>query len=339
MYCAYLNDRYINETIYSILSLLNSSKSKSIPIIVFTDQKDKFSDIFIKYSNVEINNISHATLLEWMGISHYVFRLKLQSIRYCFECYGNINLLFVDSDTYFIKPIDFSCIGSYSVYMHSRLCPMEKAINLIEAESFNLQDYSNYSNVYKRYCLYKDIMENRSNLFDIANNTFIPYNSGTIGISAKNKKLIDEAIDLSDSIYASYNFNCAEEFALSWVFSKHAISILESHDSIVHYCYFKETMLLLAYVLNFYFGSDQKILKEFLEKYNIKNLSAFHLDLNNLNLFVKFIISFLMKFDKQKVFHKVYYDEGSHLYLHNSLQEFKRLYKIYCEINPSKRNE
>jgi hypothetical protein len=99
VYCVYGGDRYMRETLFSILSAIHCENrpNKDWRLIIYTDDPRPFASF-----DAVVEPLNAQRLNEWAGRAGYNPRRKIFALRHSLRNYGPSVL--VDSDTYFLKP-------------------------------------------------------------------------------------------------------------------------------------------------------------------------------------------------------------------------------------------
>lgn len=142
LYCALCDKKYVNEVIYSVKSLLNSTTfiPDQVQIIIITDMSDLFSNVFQDYQYIKYEEVTKTIIEEWLGGSTNNFRLKIKAIEFILEKYQR-NCIFFDSDTIINKDINYllEIVNSGKFIMHSKCVSIDKALEIFN----NISDKKN----------------------------------------------------------------------------------------------------------------------------------------------------------------------------------------------------
>jgi len=318
LYCAFGDQRYINEAIYSILSLFDTLKNckSNINIVVFSDNTNSFKSVFSENHNVVFEYIPDTLLKEWLNGTGYMPRLKIKALQHFFNKYKD-HVIFIDTDTLILDNIDFlfQKINEKQIIMHSK----SPAIDNVLSKCEKLDQNSLTINVRKRLKLYGDIKENGfvsdgHIKYEIPTN-FSPHNSGVIGMNYGYEYLLNDVLKLSDIIYSKYNFRCAEEFAFTSI-AQRVREITLCEDTIYHYSYAKHCRYIIAYLLKYFHYEDNKELENFLKNNDIESLDIFDLKPKDIPYFMHFAednfnIPGINRDQNNMPMHSIYYDENS----------------------------
>jgi hypothetical protein len=227
LYQAY-GKRYINQTIFSIITLINIYEKKLLDfkILVYTDQPEAFNDLSKAY-NVQAIFIPESKREEWAGKEKFILRSKILAPLELLGSNSNLNVLQVDSDTFFTRKVGklFSMIETGKLVMHLK----EQSIAYIR-KKWHPSFYP--PNVDQKLT---------DGLHLTLNDETFMWNSGVIGISNKNKQLLQHVLNLTDSLYDQYPNWLIEQLAYTTVFTA-TKSLIESKRFIFHYYHYKPTI-------------------------------------------------------------------------------------------------
>jgi hypothetical protein len=290
LYNAFGEQKYISETIYSILSFFHLSNNdlNEIKIVVYTDKVDSFQDVFKGRENIILEDISKDTILNWLNGRSYMPRLKIKSLQHFFGKY-NENVLVIDSDTFFIENIDqlFEKIKQNQLIMYSKCTPVNDVLEAYKVYAEYLPKL-----LLAEYSLYMDVKSNHSisdgNKSYNVDPSFQPFNSGVLGINKSYAHLLSKILSLSDMIEKKYNYWCAEEIAFSIILQS-VQAVLVCDGLIYHYANAKFCKYILAYFLNYFHVDDKREFTRLLKVYRLGELENFNLEYKDIPYFSHFI--------------------------------------------------
>ncbi len=332
VYCVVGDVRYKKESLYSIKSLLKRQDAtrNECKIIVVTDRKDAYGTI-ANWPNVIIEEVDTQLIKEWSLDYTYYVRCKIKCLEYCFERY-ECDLLFVDTDTIVLQDISyaFDHIKEGVFYMHSACTPINKALDIIAQTRFKDISYLTLQRIhFYSYMREKNFIFNDKYPIDV---DFVPHNSGIIGIAYKNRDILKTVLEVCDLIFQRFQYQCAEEFALSYVLQNAGkVRLLE--NMVFHYPEAKFTRYLMGSILDFYAEGDKEEADGVLLALGIKNIKAMNLSLDDIPYLVRMLLVYSSDATKdlklsslEEVF--TYVDKDSEHYKeHNSAKKFKVYYK------------
>lgn len=332
VYCAVGDVRYKKESLYSIKSFLKhqDATDSECKIIVVTDDKEAYRAI-ADWPTVIIEEVDTQLITEWSLDDTYYVRCKIKCLEYCFERY-KCDLLFVDTDTIVLQDISyvFDHIKEGVFYMHSACTPINKALDTIAQTRLRDISYLTLQRIhFYSYLREKNFIFNDRYPIEV---DFVPHNSGIIGIAYKNKDLLNTVLEVSDLIFQRFQYQCAEEFALSYVL-QNAGKVCLLEDMVFHYPEAKFTRYLAANILDFYAEGDREESDRVLPTLGISNINAMNLSLDDIPYFVRMLLAYSSDATKdlklsslEEVF--TYLDKDSEYYIeHNSAKKFKGYYK------------
>lgn len=337
VYCTVGDRRYKIESIYSIKTLRNTFGIEDCEnkIMVVTDDKSEYESI-AHLPNLILVVIDSQTVKDWSLDYACYTRCKIKCLEYCFKQF-QCDLLFIDTDTLILENINyvFDNIQKGIFYMHTACTSVRKALNIIANKRFQDVNYLTLQRIH----FYRYIQENHY-LFRgkyAIQDDFVPYNSGVIGIAYKNRDLLSSVLEISDLILQHFQYQCAEEFAFSYIF-QNAGCIYKLEDSIFHYPEAKFSRYLAGELLNFFLYDDKQMAKDTFSAYGIDHIKELNLTLSDVPYFVRMLLAYSDKATEdlklsslEEVF--TYLDKDSDYYKeHNSIKKFKGYYKKMKQI-------
>lgn len=219
VYQSYGNNDVFKQTLFSIFTLQYYLSETRInfpySIIVYTDKPE----IFSKY-NLETSLLSQNLIQEWKGKYNFLHRVKIIIIEDVARRY-NDSIIYIDSDTYFIK---------------SPILLFKKISSEI---SLMLNNEGQISKNNQK--LLFNFLSNKTNL-DIGNNKIFMWNAGLIGIDKSNIHLINKILELNDNIYEKFYRHIVEQFSFSYYLQINT-NIYSCDDYLIHYCGDKELVV------------------------------------------------------------------------------------------------
>lgn len=209
IYIAFGDETYQTEAFFSIASAI--ARNLETPefffdINVYTDNPDFYKNLPVQ---------THPINKDWYGEINYHFRLKPAVV------YENADkhkkTILIDTDTFFKKSPKYLFD---KVTENNLLCNSKKNMS---KDSIS----SETQTVIKQHDLLKE--------------NFIHLNSGVIGINSKTKYILEDTINIIDSLHPQLpNLYTLEEFALALAVSQKNIELVECTELIHHYWSRKE---------------------------------------------------------------------------------------------------
>ncbi|MBF9236504.1 hypothetical protein I2I05_03760 [Hymenobacter sp. BT683] len=199
--------------------------------VVFTDKPEFFAPHFDGLP-VDYGLLTPTGLAEMRGPHQYIHRVKPAVIQRVFGEYPGDNLLFCDSDTFFIAPADAllrSVRADVSV-MHLREFNFEEAVHVYAGFTPANQDR------YPRRFI--ELIEKRT--FPVGGverkfeKTHFIWNSGVLGLSHEVGRLMPEIGALNDAFYAGSGWITSEQIAFSLALP-FTTSLIASSQYVLHY--------------------------------------------------------------------------------------------------------
>lgn len=225
LYHAYGSIALHHQVMFSLLTLhyFLEGLYNNIQVVVYTDKPEYYSQ-FEGQMPIGFELLTPELLAAYKGQDQFVHRVKVCIIKDCFEKY-NKNILYLDSDTYFTEdPLPLlNCIDDTTSIMNSNDYDLNNADELYENLDWLLIRRAIRDYEYKVEGRYTKIpLDTRM------------WNAGVIGLSCKNKNLVDKVLDLTDQIYKNKKVFTAEQFAFSFYLQNHT-KMLTSGNVIFHY--------------------------------------------------------------------------------------------------------
>jgi hypothetical protein len=187
-------------------------------VVVYTDQPAAFADLG---ENVRTEPLTPETLRGWRGPQDYVHRVKPEMLLHFAGAYDG-RLLFVDSDTYFIRD---------PAELFDRVRPGVAALHLDEGR---LSERRN-GNARR---LHDFVRRTELRLPDgtvgrLPEDTAM-WNSGVVGIAPEDRDLLAPSLALVDELYGRYEKHNMEQLALSYVLARR-LRLVPADDVVCHY--------------------------------------------------------------------------------------------------------
>lgn len=332
LYGAINSKNILSETIYSILSLFRISREemRNYKIVIVTTFKKEMFGPLRAFNNVFIEQISSEIANNWINADQtYVFKVKIFILKYFFSKYKG-NVVFVDSDTVFIKsPCSiFDIIKENKAVMNFRCRGIEEVV-----DSYRLLDTKDIedNDARARLDFYRSIKQNReipslimSGQKYIVPNNFHPYNSGLIGMLYKDRGLLDQVLDVCLSLCKNFYYICSEEFAFSLVFALNGKETISVNDIIYHYLFEKRTRLLVAYLLDYFHLDDKSEFEKFISEIDPNSQEINCITLQELPYYMSFKLSHMLSTEQKERINT--YEENFESFKMNLL-EAKKIFK------------
>jgi hypothetical protein len=194
---------------------------------VFTDKPEFFTP-YLTGLPIEYVSLSATQLEEMRGPRSFIHRIKMSIITHICEKYPTANVLFCDSDTFFIVEPNtlLHHIQKGDTVMH--LC--EYKLNA------SVEPWATSNPVHpQKFLDFIDKQIFSINLKDqqFQKNQFM-WNSGVVGLSSKNTHLMSDIATLSDAFYENSEWILSEQIAFSLVLQTHT-QIFASDKQVFHY--------------------------------------------------------------------------------------------------------
>lgn len=217
---------YYHETVFSLLSYYRLHSADENRVVIYTENGTFFENRIP--ACVQIIPVPEPTMKEWRGKGGYPYRVKIKVLQdAASRFYGN--LLYVDTDTLFLKNI-----APLFFLLDQGACIMDSC------EGSLRDNKGGIARKMKRVLRKQHTFEHPGLPASASlNENFEVWNSGTVGFNAQ---LSCDALHytelLMDTLYNIYPLYTMEQIALTYYFS--ANQLTESKEFIHHYWYFKE---------------------------------------------------------------------------------------------------
>lgn len=205
IYIAYGTQTYQTEAFFSIASALAHSQegplAPAFEIQVFTDNPSYYAKLPV---------VTHSIPSDWRGPHDYHFRNKHCALREVLTTHTKAAL--IDTDTFF----------------HSA---PEKLLKRIDDEHLLCNAIGHAVTKHEELPVVQ-----RARQLDYIGKSMRTTNSGVIGLTQKNRSMLDLSIDMMDNLYPEFkSFYTLEEFCIAMAASKPPLDLHECPDLIHHY--------------------------------------------------------------------------------------------------------
>lgn len=254
---SYGKETEYRRAIFSILSFYSWSPTEftKIRIQVYTDHPAFFEDhlAHLPIDYILLNDEMKAVLL---GDSKYIHRIKVGVIAHTFNKYPHEHLLFIDSDTFFIKDPEMLLNGfeSGNSFMHKREYNLEDGFRFFKAinQAEHASDFLDY-------------IDNRP--FQLQQETVYfgkqdySWNSGVLGLHTSFSRVIPEVMMLTDEFYANSKWFISEQLAFALILQK-ITKIVSTDHLVVHYWGNRQKILLDQFIGNLFHHSKHRLIEK-----------------------------------------------------------------------------
>lgn len=213
----------LDELIYCIATLHRFKGTQDVTFVIYTDNKEYFES-YLPVSTI-YKTLNQDVLKKWKGEINFHHRVKIEMILDFVKNHDG-SFLYLDTDTYFLKPIDkiWDEIAAGKMVMH-----IQEGI-LSSKKNLTLSKMS-------RFVSKNDFIIDRKHT-KISPNTAM-WNAGVLGFNSDSKHLIKKVLELTDEMYVKYQKHYIEQFAFSYFFSLEN-NLIPADEYIYHYWNFKE---------------------------------------------------------------------------------------------------
>jgi hypothetical protein len=206
---AYGRETEYYRAIFAVLSCWAWQPRQAVAATIFTDQP-AFFEPYLAGLPAEYHLLTSHYLTELRGPQQYVHRVKAQLIAQAFLQYPGEELLFIDSDTFFLTSPDglLHSLATGQAVMHQREYKLSEAVG-IYAE-FNQAKYP------KKLL---ELLSHRCFALGGAQVQFHPtqscWNSGVLGLPRALAPLLPDMLHLIDELYAGTGWFISEQLGFS----------------------------------------------------------------------------------------------------------------------------
>jgi hypothetical protein len=219
-------------------------EAADLAITIFTDQPSAFAP-YLAGLPVTYQHLTPELLTELQGPQQYVHRVKAAIIAQAFQLYPTEELLFIDSDTFFIAapgPL-LRLLASGTPIMHQREYTLAEAVDI----------YAGFGQAqYPQKLL--TLLASRTFQMGAAQVRFHPnqssWNSGVLGLPRALAPLLPDALALLDDLYAGTGWFTCEQLAFSLVLQADPTQPLRSSEEYVAHYWGKRQKALMDNLLS-----------------------------------------------------------------------------------------
>ena len=235
---SYGNEIELKRAIVAVFSFFSFTSSLhlqgKVRVIIYTDNPKYFKDYF-QEMNVEYNLLTLEKSVEMLGGTDYLFRRKIALIDEIFRIFPGEHILFIDSDTFFIRDPTamLKDIESGASFMHEKEYSFYGAIDIYKRYMAHLGD-----NPEKYPLSFLNLIGNTT--FEIQNKAIkfnerqYCWNSGVLGLNMNFAPLFSDIFNLNDRIYENTRWFIAEQLAFSLVLQSTS-ELREAKSFVNHY--------------------------------------------------------------------------------------------------------
>ncbi|MGI4743440.1 MAG: hypothetical protein ACRYG7_50455 [Janthinobacterium lividum] len=205
---SYGREQEYKRLIFAVLSFkaFYSGIDSNVQLLIFTDNSAYFEH-FLTGILVKYVLLTPAKIELMKGPQKFVHLVKVEVIREAFELYPNNNLVYIDSDTFFIKdPLPlFGMISAENSLMHTKEYALTERIGST-SEGNSPQ-------------LFLSALKNRTFSTSQGEERYFPsqysWNAGVIGLAKEGKGYIDDIYKLSGEFFSCSLWHISEQLAFS----------------------------------------------------------------------------------------------------------------------------
>lgn len=221
---AYGNIAIIHELRYCIHSLYKLYNG-AVPcaITVYTDQPEALQRVLP--AEIQYELLTPDMLATWAGSPRFVHRVKVEMLRH-FSARNTGTVLYLDTDTIFVQKPDslFEAAEQGKYVMHLNEGKIADRGNLLFTKM--------------------DKFLNNNSQIGVPREVSV-WNAGVLGFPAADTALLNNVLQLTDTLYGAYQKHIMEQLAFSYCMQT-TKPLQAAEDEIFHYWNFKEFRAVLA---------------------------------------------------------------------------------------------
>jgi len=218
IFLSYDDGLHAYETLFSMLTLgrFPSHELQDVKVKVVTDRPDFFGSY-----GFEVVSIDRDIIREWKGPAHFHHRCKIMAMKHVLSLHGGKCIL-VDGDTYFLRP-------PLKLFRH--IGPGRSVLHMMEGRLGDSRHEFNR----RVGAILQQRQPGYHPLVDLADGLrTVQWNSGVVGIDARDGHCLDEALSLLDYLLTKLNVPILEQISLSIVLCQRT-QVRPARDVVFHY--------------------------------------------------------------------------------------------------------
>jgi len=215
--------------ILAVLSFwaLYSGSKQDVQVLIFTDQPKYFAEYFAGLS-VEYIPLTPKKITSMRGEIDFIHRMKIALIEEAFQRYPAADMLYVDSDTIFVKDPKnlLDNIHSDNSFMH-----------LIELEFDEYKKFALQGVGEANHLPFIELLEKKTFLTSKGEEVFhslTGWNAGVMGLPAKVADFLPDVYKLTDEFYTIAPLNGSEQAAFSYILQTRT-NLRDCEEYVYHY--------------------------------------------------------------------------------------------------------
>lgn len=239
---AYGNQSILNECVFSLLTFTRIGQSFSdLQVWIYTDNEAYFESFTVCPVPIHYRTIDASQIKEWRGATDFVHRVKIQILKDLAAIQPQANILYLDTDTEFLQPIDtvMQRIAKGQLFMHidegvirEEGNPILKKLNKFLADNRSIP-----------------VDDGTINVSDDA----VMWNAGVLGFRAADAAMLNDVLGVTDVLHKKYQKHIIEQFAFSLIFQNKQ-QVKAAYPYIMHYWNLKEFRVILDSFFTYFKG-------------------------------------------------------------------------------------
>ena len=225
---SYGNEIEYRRSIFCVLSFFAWSVENKHTILIYTDNPEFFK-LYLHQPNISYYLLTPELLTDMLGEDKFLHRIKVSVVRLTFQNFPHRDLLFLDSDTFFV--------GSSSKVFKL----FKKGVSLMHKMEYTLGDslrifsdykQSEFPEAFLKYISsHEFIINSKTEKFTAEDYS---WNSGVLGLTEDFAIYKDDILKLTDEFYANSKWFISEQLAFSLILQRKT-QIKRTDHVIVHY--------------------------------------------------------------------------------------------------------
>jgi len=266
VYLSYGNEAEHRRALFAILSAdaWYNGRPEALRVILYTDQPHFFQP-YLGNVNIEYYTLTPDILHEMLDGTGYVHRRKVSVIQLTAQRYPQENLIFIDSDTFFIASAEVLFSGMSAGYSLMHKLEYNIGDGLAMFTAFNQAEHPK---AFVDYISKNSFTVNGTE--EVFGEADYCWNSGVLGLPVDFYKYLPDVMVMTDLFHSNSQWFISEQLAFSFILQRKT-SIKATDDVILHYWGKRQKVLLDAY-LNELLNSQS--IDKLKDKSYIKSLTA-----------------------------------------------------------------
>ncbi|KIO78767.1 hypothetical protein TH53_01345 [Pedobacter lusitanus] len=246
VFLSYGAESELRRAIFCILSFYAWSDTQDIEnsrIVIYTDHPE-FFQIYLKETNIEYVLMTPALMEEMLGGTGFNHRRKIACIDLTLKKYPEDDLLFIDSDTFFINDSAklLNGLARDHAFMHMREYTFKEGLAIFTG--FN---QGKFPQAFIDYISGRDLMiGGRAERF--TENDY-GWNSGVLGLHRSFAEYMPDVFRLNDEFYRNSEWFISEQLAFSLILQRRT-DLRPANEFILHYWGKRQKLMMDQFLID-----------------------------------------------------------------------------------------